>query len=139
MATSGLAFPSTSSTGSETDDFVLALARWFKSDYMTWIDPVPCPACQGPTKGTGSTNPTEAERSEGGGRVELHQCIRGGCGATRRFVRYGQIRPLMRTREGRCGEWAHLFYAFLRVAGVEARYIWNRLVQSHATEEQRRS
>jgi transglutaminase-like putative cysteine protease len=26
------------------------------------------------------------------------------------------------------GEFAHLFYAFLRVAGIEARYVWNRCV-----------
>jgi hypothetical protein len=30
----------------------------------------------------------------------------------------------------RLGEFAHLFYAFLRVAGIESRYIWNRCAQS---------
>lgn len=95
---------------------------------MKWIDPIPCPRCGGTTRATGATAPTPSEASEGGGRVELHQCIDLGCGAVRRFVRYGKIGALLRTREGRCGEWAHLFYAFLRVAGVEARYVWNRSV-----------
>lgn len=110
------------------DHFVLALARWFKSDYMSWIDPIRCPQCGGSTKGGGSALPTPTEQADGGGRVELHQCEKPGCGAIRRFVRYGKIGPLLRTREGRCGEWAHLFYAFLRVAGVEARYVWDRSV-----------
>jgi peptide-N4-(N-acetyl-beta-glucosaminyl)asparagine amidase len=127
IATSGLSLPSPTSTTSETDDFVLALAKWFKSDYMSWVDPIRCPVCDGPTQAAESVAPTPAERTEGGGRVELHRCsLEPACEGVRRFVRYGQIGPLLRSREGRCGEWAHLFYAFLRVAGVEARYIWNR-------------
>ncbi|OCF34733.1 hypothetical protein I316_03777 [Kwoniella heveanensis BCC8398] len=107
------------------DAEVLALARWFKSSYMRWIDPIPCPTCGGPTFGAGSSQPMSHERLDGAGRVELHNCRDPACGGQRRFARYGKIRALLRSREGRCGEWAQLFYVFLRVKGIEARYIWN--------------
>jgi peptide-N4-(N-acetyl-beta-glucosaminyl)asparagine amidase len=57
--------------------------------------------------------------------VELHKCT--ACTAVRRFVRYSSVRTLMQPdhREGRCGEWAHLFYAILRVLGAPVRYVWN--------------
>ncbi|KAK8861540.1 hypothetical protein IAR55_002362 [Kwoniella newhampshirensis] len=108
------------------DAHVLALCQWFKSSFMRWIDPVPCPRCSGPTHAVGSVSPTDQERSDGAERVELHECDdEEGCGGKRRFGRYGKIGTLLRTREGRCGEWAHLFYVFLRTIGIKARYIWN--------------
>ncbi|WVW80091.1 hypothetical protein I302_102064 [Kwoniella bestiolae CBS 10118] len=109
----------------QIDAEVLALAQWFKQDYMRWIDPIPCPKCHGPTSAIGSSEPSPAERADGAGRVELHKCVDGDCGEIRRFCRYGRIKALIRTREGRCGEWAQLFYCFSRVRGVECRYVWN--------------
>ncbi|WVQ94740.1 hypothetical protein IAU59_001820 [Kwoniella sp. CBS 9459] len=107
------------------DAEVLALARWFKESYMRWIDPIPCPTCGGPTFGAGSAQPMSHERLDGAGRVELHKCKDPACGGQRRFARYGKIKALLRSGEGRCGEWAQLFYVFLRVKGIEARYVWN--------------
>ncbi|WVF67140.1 hypothetical protein IAT40_001885 [Kwoniella sp. CBS 6097] len=107
------------------DAEVLALARWFKESYMRWIDPIPCPTCGGPTIGAGSAEPMSHERLDGAGRIESHNCKDPKCGGHRRFARYGKIRALLRSREGRCGEWAQLFYVFMRVKGIEARYVWN--------------
>nr|GFD55373.1 peptide-N(4)-(N-acetyl-beta-glucosaminyl) asparagine amidase [Tanacetum cinerariifolium] len=71
---------------------------------MSWIDPVKCPTCKGTTKGIGSADPTVQEKRDGGGRVELYKCVNEACEHIRRFVRYGNPRTLLKTREGRCGE-----------------------------------
>ncbi|ODN76800.1 hypothetical protein L202_05402 [Cryptococcus amylolentus CBS 6039] len=107
------------------DATVLALCRWFKDNFMSWVDPVLCPQCNGPTQSAGNAAPSAQESTKGAGRVELHRCADGACGATRRFPRYGTVAALVESREGRCGEWAHLFYAMMRVKGIEGRYIWN--------------
>ena len=73
---------------------------------MKWIDPIKCPKCAGPTESDGTDEPTTEERDKGGGRVEIHKCIKSDCGGVRRFVRYNKYQTLMHTREGRCGEWA---------------------------------
>jgi peptide-N4-(N-acetyl-beta-glucosaminyl)asparagine amidase len=89
---------------------VLALARWFKQSYMTWVDPIKCPQCGEKTQSAGGISPDDIERQDGAGRVELHVCIGPdgpgiGCGGIRRFARYNDVKTLLRTREGRCGEW----------------------------------
>ena len=86
------------------DAQAIALARWFKHDYMKWVDPIKCPFCGGPTNAIGSVEPTRLEKSKGAGRCELHRCTDGACRAERRFPRYGAVSALLRTREGRCGE-----------------------------------
>ena len=85
----------------QEDAHVLALARWFKSSFMKWVDPIPCTSCNGKTVGIGGAEPTYREREEGGGRVELHRCE--ACGTVVRFVRYGNPMTLLRERRGRCG------------------------------------
>ncbi|OWT36349.1 peptide-N4-(N-acetyl-beta-glucosaminyl)asparagine amidase [Cryptococcus neoformans Bt1] len=109
----------------QVDAEVLAMCRWFKNDYMRWVDPIKCPTCDGPTFSAGTVPPDVTERWEGAGRVESHVCKDKNCATQRRFPRYGKVSALLRTREGRCGEWAHLFYAFLRAKGIESRYVWN--------------
>ncbi|KAK4684910.1 peptide-N4-(N-acetyl-beta-glucosaminyl)asparagine amidase, partial [Tremellales sp. Uapishka_1] len=109
----------------QEDALVISMAKWFKSSFMRWCDPIKCPDCGGATASSGSAEPNRIELQDGAGRVEVHSCSMKGCGGIRRFARYNSIRTLLRTREGRCGEWAHLFYAFLLAAGLEARYIWN--------------
>ena len=52
---------------------------------------------------SGSAEPNDQERFDGGGRVELHTCTDGRCRGVRRFARYGAVRMLLKTREGRCG------------------------------------
>lgn len=89
------------------DAKVLALARWFKSSYMRWVDPIKCPQCGGATHGAGGVQPDDVERKGGAGRVEVHICMEG-CGGLSRFPRYNNVQTLLSTREGRCGGFPHL-------------------------------
>jgi peptide-N4-(N-acetyl-beta-glucosaminyl)asparagine amidase len=84
------------SIGAE-DALAISLVRWFKFDFMTWVDPVKCPQCGGTTKGRGvlqGGDVNEEERQGGAARVELYQCVEAqldgeeGCGGMRRFPRY---------------------------------------------------
>lgn len=85
----------------EEDAAVLAMSQWFKYDFMTWVDPIKCPRCQGETRFSGMANPTLQEKEMGGERVESHRCVI--CQTERRFMRLNEPVSLLKTREGRCG------------------------------------
>ena len=108
----------------EDDLFVQGLLLWFKSEFMSWVgSTLPCeaPGCGGTAESTGAmAEPLPAERAAGAARVEAFAC--GACGAAARFPRYTDPATLLRTRRGRCGEWAHCFLLLLRAAGLEARH-----------------
>jgi len=108
------------------DGLAEALVKWFKEDYFKWADPIKCPTCSGKTKMRGMGQPTPEELRGGAGRVEVHACDEGiGCQGVYRFPRYNDLRALMKSRVGRCGEFANLFSLFLRAVGLRARYVWN--------------
>lgn len=109
------------------DALAQALVEWAKHDFLQWVDPVHCSACQGETEASGSNSPTHTEQDEGGaGRVELYRCLREECqGRITRFPRYTKLEKLLETRTGRCGEFAAIFTLLLRALGFRARYIWN--------------
>ncbi|KAG8923254.1 peptide-N4-(N-acetyl-beta- glucosaminyl)asparagine amidase [Tulasnella sp. 418] len=107
------------------DALAEALVKWFKKDFFKWADPIICPRCEGKTTMRGMVEPTAEEREKGGGRVELHKCDNEGCGGVFRFARYNDPKVLMKTRIGRCGEFANLFCLFIRAIGLRARYVWN--------------
>ncbi|KZO96742.1 hypothetical protein CALVIDRAFT_527409 [Calocera viscosa TUFC12733] len=108
------------------DAIAEALVQWYKHSYMRWINSLPCPICSGPTNAVGGAAPTPEERAGQANQVELHRCQNQNCGGMRRFPRYNDPATLMKTREGRCGEWANLFTLFLRAVGLRTRYVWNR-------------
>ncbi|CAE6515720.1 unnamed protein product [Rhizoctonia solani] len=112
----------------EEDALAQVLVHWFKHEYFKWADPIPCPRCGGQTRAAGMVPPTPYERDGGAGRVELHVCTgeNGACDGSFRFPRYNDLKYLMRTRMGRCGEWANLYTLFLRAVGLRARYVWNK-------------
>jgi len=103
------------------------LVKWFRDDYFVWADrkTEKCPVCEGPMNFAESPTPSEEERRGGAGRVELHKCQKEGCTGHYRFPRYNDPAVLMRTRVGRCGEFANLFALFLRAMGLRAQYVWN--------------
>ena len=98
---------------------VLELLRWFKRDFFKWVDK---PACS--RRGNHETIPVReripelsrpnAEEAAGlARRVELFKCSL--CQNVTRFPRFNDPGVLLRTRRGRCGEWANCFGLLLRV------------------------
>ncbi|KAK5620096.1 Peptide-N(4)-(N-acetyl-beta- glucosaminyl)asparagine amidase, partial [Crenichthys baileyi] len=102
---------------------VLELLRWFKQDFFSWVDSLPCSRCGGPTKHGQPLSPTAEELRWGAQRVENHYCQ--SCRLSTRFPRYNNPEKLLETRRGRCGEWANCFTLCCRALGLEARYIWD--------------
>lgn len=102
---------------------VLELLRWFKQDFFSWVDCLPCSRCGGSTQNAGSLSPSTDDLRWGGQRVENHYCQ--SCKLSTRFPRYNNPEKLLETRRGRCGEWANCFTLCCRAMGLEARYIWD--------------
>uniref|UniRef100_A0A4W6FNK8 Peptide-N(4)-(N-acetyl-beta-glucosaminyl)asparagine amidase n=1 Tax=Lates calcarifer TaxID=8187 RepID=A0A4W6FNK8_LATCA len=105
------------------DFLVLELLRWFKQDFFSWVDCLPCSSCGGSTQNAGSLSPSTDDLRWGAQRVENHYCQ--GCRLSTRFPRYNNPEKLLETRRGRCGEWANCFTLCCRALGLEARYIWD--------------
>ncbi|XP_053190248.1 peptide-N(4)-(N-acetyl-beta-glucosaminyl)asparagine amidase [Scomber japonicus] len=105
------------------DFLVLELLRWFKQDFFSWVDCLPCSRCGGKTQNNGSLSPSTDDLRWGAQRVENHYCQ--SCQLSTRFPRYNNPEKLLETRRGRCGEWANCFTLCCRAMGLEARYIWD--------------
>ncbi|CEL55867.1 peptide-N4-(N-acetyl-beta-glucosaminyl)asparagineamidase [Rhizoctonia solani AG-1 IB] len=108
----------------EEDALAHVLVHWFKHEYFKWADPIKCPRCGGKTSVAGMVPPAPYERDGGAGRVELHVCEgeNGACDGSFRFARYNDLKYLMRTRIGRCGEWANLYTISLH----DLQLVWNK-------------
>uniref|UniRef100_A0A182R7C5 Peptide-N(4)-(N-acetyl-beta-glucosaminyl)asparagine amidase n=1 Tax=Anopheles funestus TaxID=62324 RepID=A0A182R7C5_ANOFN len=100
---------------SEEDLLLEELTAWFRSDFFTWVNALPCTVC--------GNEKTQLVRStvEDGVRVEIYQC----CGQLRHFYRYNDVEKLLQTRRGRCGEWANCFTFLCRCLGYDARYVFS--------------
>jgi peptide-N4-(N-acetyl-beta-glucosaminyl)asparagine amidase len=104
------------------------LARYFKST-MTWVDRPPCehPSCANDTKSemmehVRTRGPESQQEREGRAmRVEEYRCQQ--CLNITTFPRYNSVSALLKSRRGRCGEYANLFGAHCRAMGLETRYI----------------
>uniref|UniRef100_A0A3Q2CPZ5 Peptide-N(4)-(N-acetyl-beta-glucosaminyl)asparagine amidase n=1 Tax=Cyprinodon variegatus TaxID=28743 RepID=A0A3Q2CPZ5_CYPVA len=105
------------------DCLLLELLRWFKQDFFSWVDRLPCSRCGGPTTHGQALSPTAEELRWGAQRVENHYCQ--SCQLSTRFPRYNHPEKLLETRRGRCGEWANCFTLCCRALGLEARYVWD--------------
>lgn len=74
----------------QSDDLkAIHLVRWFKHDFIRWVDPIKCPVCGGETRhqsSFGHEGMTEEERRVAG-RVEVWKCVDEGCGGVDRFLR----------------------------------------------------
>ena len=96
------------------------LLRWFKHDFFAWVDRPACEATGEPTELVGMGAPTAGERADGAGRVELY---RGPTGHVTRFPRLNDPAALLRTRRGRCGEWANCFALVASAVGFDCRWV----------------
>uniref|UniRef100_A0A182M8N8 Peptide-N(4)-(N-acetyl-beta-glucosaminyl)asparagine amidase n=1 Tax=Anopheles culicifacies TaxID=139723 RepID=A0A182M8N8_9DIPT len=100
---------------SEEDLLLEELTAWFRADFFTWVNALPCTVC--------GNEQTQLVRStvEDGVRVEIYRC----CGQLRHFYRYNDVEKLLQTRRGRCGEWANCFTFLCRCLGYDARYVFS--------------
>ncbi|XP_069051182.1 peptide-N(4)-(N-acetyl-beta-glucosaminyl)asparagine amidase isoform X2 [Lepisosteus oculatus] len=105
------------------DLLLLELLRWFKSEFFSWVNSLPCSRCGGPTQASGQLPPSTDDLRWDAHRVENHFCTE--CQLVNRFPRYNNPEKLLETRRGRCGEWANCFTLCCRAMGLEARYIWD--------------
>ncbi|XP_028673986.2 peptide-N(4)-(N-acetyl-beta-glucosaminyl)asparagine amidase isoform X3 [Erpetoichthys calabaricus] len=107
-----------------TSDFLLIeLLQWFKGEFFSWVNNLPCSRCGGQTETAGSVPPSPDDLRWGAQRVESHYCSQ--CNFTTRFPRYNNPEKLLETKRGRCGEWANCFTLCCRAVGLDARYIWD--------------
>lgn len=72
------------------DWFLVELTRWFKEEFFTWVNSLPCKVC-----GIETGNPKRTFIDEGV-RVEAFKC----CNTTTKFYRYNDVVQLLRTRKG---------------------------------------
>lgn len=100
----------------DSEIFILYLMKWFRTDFFSWVDKLDCEKCSGVTESRGQLlHPIKRER------IELFYCP--ACDHNTEFHRYNSVEDLMRTRRGRCGEWANCFSFFCRALGYETRLI----------------
>ncbi|CAN2389743.1 domain present in PNGases and other hypothetical proteins [Pristimantis euphronides] len=110
-------------TMNEDDFLMLQLLRWFKEQFFTWVNSLPCSRCGGQTEAKESLSPSADDLRWGASRVENHFCNK--CQHINRFPRYNDPGKLLESRRGRCGEWANCFTLCCRALGLEARYVWD--------------
>lgn len=95
------------------DMFLVELTNWFNTIFFTWVNAMPCTRC-----GNESPRPT-GNYVENDVRVETYNC----CGQTMKFHRYNDVAYLLKTRKGRCGEYANCFTFLCCALGYEARLV----------------
>lgn len=104
------------------DCFLVELTRWFNEDFFRWVNEIPCKRCDPsdtPSATVAGTRGNEVDVS--GVRTETLLCFK--CGETSRFYRYNDVAQLVRTRIGRCGEYANCFTFFCRAFDYAARLV----------------
>lgn len=110
------------------DQLVKELLRWFKEEFFLWVNKLGCPQCgndeQSHIRQATGCRPYKEEHHRGKAYViERYQCMK--CRKVYEFPRYNDIRTLLVTRKGRCGEWNNCFIAILKSLDIDVRYIWN--------------
>lgn len=111
-----------------TDELVKELLKWFKDEFFTWVNKLPCTQCgnqdQGSIHSLGATKSYTKDHFDGNANViERYRC--GKCQNQYEFPRYNNPVTLLKTRQGRCGEWNNCFILMLVSLGLDVRYIWN--------------
>ncbi|KAJ8273855.1 hypothetical protein GJAV_G00106250 [Gymnothorax javanicus] len=108
---------------SDQEMLLLELMGWFKGEFFSWVNSLPCDRCGGKTQNAGSLPPSADDQRWDANRVENHHCT--ACQTSTRFPRYNNPEKLLETRRGRCGEWANCFTLCCRAVGLDARYVWD--------------
>ncbi|XP_013162550.1 PREDICTED: peptide-N(4)-(N-acetyl-beta-glucosaminyl)asparagine amidase [Papilio xuthus] len=96
------------------------LMGWFKNEFFEWIDKPDCDFCGGET-GIATVEQRTMEKELC--TVEVFKCKK--CERDTLFPRYNDVRNLLRTRRGRCGEWANCFALLCRALGYDTRHVFD--------------
>ena len=123
-AQAGGAFPSNQASQCSVfrDTALKLVTAWFKNEFFKWTNNPPCASCgNGSTTGVGAVAPTAAEREGQAGHVEVYSCS--ACSAVTRFPRYNNPLTLLKSRQGRCGEWANAFAFICTALGWDTRHV----------------
>lgn len=97
-----------------------ALLRWFKRDFFKWVNSPSCDSCGDATTFLRVETPKPSELWYAASRTEVFACT---CGREIRFPRFEDVVHLLKTRRGRCGEWAKTFTLCARALGLRARLV----------------
>lgn len=95
------------------DWILVELTKWFNEKFFTWVNTIPCKICG---KDDSRSKSTLIENDV---RVELLMC----CNTSTKFCRYNDIVELLKTRKGRCGEYANCFTFLCRCLDYDARLV----------------
>lgn len=99
--------------------YLKELMKWFKMEFFKWVDSPPCSSCCSSTQfHSYSTNQNELKYTN---RVEVYVCRN--CNKRELFPRYNDVRLLLDSRRGRCGEWGQCFTLFCRALKWDARFV----------------
>ncbi|KAJ8717685.1 hypothetical protein PYW07_005615 [Mythimna separata] len=99
---------------------LIELMSWFKHRFFKWVDQPACEGCKGPTVFNRQYSVNTGKEIC---KIEAYTCA--ACGKGAKFVRFNDPRTLLRTRRGRCGEWANCFALLCRALGYETRYVYD--------------
>lgn len=95
------------------DLILVELVNWFNTEFFQWVNKLSCSVCGSEDSKLYRT------QAEGDVRVEVSIC----CGQENKFYRYNDITDLLRTRRGRCGEYANCFTFLCRCLDYDARIV----------------
>ncbi|XP_072942568.1 peptide-N(4)-(N-acetyl-beta-glucosaminyl)asparagine amidase [Epargyreus clarus] len=97
------------------------LVGWFKHEFFLWVDKPACDQCAGATTFVRKTNGViDGESCV----IEEYKCTSCEPGVVT-FPRHNEVRALLRTRRGRCGEYANCFALLARSLGYDTRYVFD--------------
>ncbi|MGH0124536.1 UNVERIFIED_CONTAM: hypothetical protein FKN15_074134 [Acipenser sinensis] len=82
-------YPATCSEVNVEDFLLLELLRWFKEEFFSWVNSLPCSKCGGQTQNAGGLPPSTDDLRWDAHRVESHYCNQ--CHLTNRFPRYAVV------------------------------------------------
>lgn len=108
--------------GDYNDKFLPHLVKWFSTEFFTWFEAPKCQNCTSPSQSKLVNCSIDCE----GKAVEKYCCVNApNCNFTFDFIRHNDPSILLHTKTGRCGEWAHCFYVFLRALDYDARVVYD--------------
>lgn len=93
---------------------LIQLLSWFKGKFFSWVNDPPCHFCSGKTKFRRTDTRDDL-------RVEVYECAL--CFQETEFPRHIDPLKLLKTRNGRCGEWGRCFTFLCLALGWDSRLV----------------